>query len=1695
MDSILFVNPLIKSYINSAFIDMFPNLNATDKHILISYTSALIEYMAFYFRYDDHKREMYEQLKSNNFRDIKSVILLLLPFINEKSNFRNITSIQEVYTTNNNSTYNLTYTYTNYIYGARDPNNFKFINTMLKDNFILLLRTIEKVANKLYINWIDVVPLDAIKSLEFSNEVYDKWKNKKILYNEHTTKFNDPNLYVLQYIKNNNNRSIQLSEIYDYSSCVIYESIKDIKWLIFDIFPTSYDLPPIPYMKILGNLFNVKPIVDNEPWNELDAEFIDIFSNKWTDVVKSLIDNTKRLHDHFIILSHDDLKYYEPATILKIQTDKNNIAFTRKEELKFIRGILYYFIKRYKKLDQAIEDGMRIHPDLLNKSANDDEAEDDELGYESFEEMLDECSKTLPPKHFYEFIRISVLELKRLHVFNDDIFSENNPLHVHFMKQPAFFSIIIDPNATAYIKQIEIIRPSTDTKINFFVSLKMFYNFIKSFVHKTKTTGKFVRLPKRWDGLSNDYKNIINNRLYDEANNDPDINDKWFVINQTFRRYFPEMETDRELMNAFIDDIYKVCHNIFIYAIVYQYVWSGTLSRYIPNQIIHNFNPYDTTERKKYLKKYFLHSDKFDSSLYFINNKPFNKQDKITIKINKDYDSYTFFENIIENEWTIMYAMNWMSQISFFHRFMNNRILYVTGGTGVGKSTQVPKLLLYGLYAFDYKLGGKIACSQPRIKPTTGNAQTIASQMGVPILDITEFIQNTAYSGEKTDNYSIQYAHQKDTHKGTAPTVSLEIMTDGLLYQKVKNPILKSKKDTGNIKELRYTDRNIYDIIVVDESHEHNPNMDMILTLMKYGIQYNNTIRLVIISATMDDDEATYRRYYKTINDNYMYPINYELFNNKISRFFVDRRIHIEEPISLFKPKQPTRYEITEIIDTKTEIIDIIKNIVNTSNSGHLLVFMPGQADIIDLTIKLNQILPENILAVEFFSKMNSDRLSIVENINDKIGELTIPRTEAFYEYIDGTSLNEVAPGTYNRAIIVATNIAEASITISNLKYVIDNGTSNVMIYDYTVNRSHLYKLPITISSREQRKGRVGRTSPGTVYYTYDITKQNTMPNLYKISIGNVANILYDVLNEYPNSKPLFTKDNDPYINTNQFIYGLEDDVKSFAHNYQFNLGSYIQAQYYNDDVLLDMGYDPYIAPNSLYDLYSHGFDIKTVVDINGTFYIVHPDETNLVRDIDGKFFAFKKYDANYNIVDYIKLKNNVYYSNKISAFLEMLQQKLYIVNYNKTEYSKAIEYITRVFSLPPEASIMLLYSHKFEVLDDMLKLLSIYYYNPENVTQLNELLSRPININKIRGLLQGNDDNDVLLMVFNKLLKEIDFDSSIYSDITYIKDEFVKIKDEFFNIYYIDDPIDRRIKLNASNVSMKLYNKLLSLYRNSYINRTNYDIDNEINAAINSHIIATKQTDKIKHNELIKINDLCIRYGFNINNIIRCINSYATLLNSVLDLQRNKLENAIIKYDLDWSSNLGISINPEIVNTEKLKIISTIAMPYNVMIYVDDKQYTPFAYIDDNNVYTILSTRKEEPIIFIDKFKFKLIMAINKNDLFETISILNQLQEDYLSYVPNVFNSLLESSLNAKKEIKLNSIINDALNIIQKKYNSSQWLSLAKSESSDIKSILDTYTANIPQLDLRVLTGGRHREQQFVRTKQKKKIYYLIKQ
>jgi hypothetical protein len=154
----------------------------------------------------------------------------------------------------------------------------------------------------------------------------------------------------------------------------------------------------------------------------------------------------------------------------------------------------------------------------------------------------------------------------------------------------------------------------------------------------------------------------------------------------------------------------------------------------------------------------------------------FSGEEMEVVSENDKYDEKNYFEIIAkDHEWPTYYAMNWISQISFFQHYIFHQIMYVTGAPGQGKSTQVPKLFLYASKMYDYNSKTNIICTAPRIQPVLDNSNRISDEIGLPI---TQF-SNSSNIKIKTDNYVIQYTYEADNHnKKNTNNLILNIVTD-----------------------------------------------------------------------------------------------------------------------------------------------------------------------------------------------------------------------------------------------------------------------------------------------------------------------------------------------------------------------------------------------------------------------------------------------------------------------------------------------------------------------------------------------------------------------------------------------------------------------------------------------------------------------------------------------------------------------------------------------------------------------------------------------------------------------------------------------------------------------------------------------------------------------------------------------------
>ena len=121
-----------------------------------------------------------------------------------------------------------------------------------------------------------------------------------------------------------------------------------------------------------------------------------------------------------------------------------------------------------------------------------------------------------------------------------------------------------------------------------------------------------------------------------------------------------------------------------------------------------------------------------------------------------------------------------------------------------------------------------------------------------------------------------------------------------------------------------------------------------------------------------------------------------------------------------------------------------------------------------------------------YFTSLHPNYKNMMSKIDKNVFKIKNFRQNIHKEWgIDYIEDKKVPKGIYKRAIIIATNVAEASITISGLKFVIDNGYAKVNKFDEVKNETKLLIEKISESSRIQRRGRVGRIASGTVYYLY----------------------------------------------------------------------------------------------------------------------------------------------------------------------------------------------------------------------------------------------------------------------------------------------------------------------------------------------------------------------------------------------------------------------------------------------------------------------------------------------------------------------------------------------------------------------------------------------------------------------------------
>ncbi|OMJ10753.1 Pre-mRNA-splicing factor ATP-dependent RNA helicase PRP16, partial [Smittium culicis] len=261
---------------------------------------------------------------------------------------------------------------------------------------------------------------------------------------------------------------------------------------------------------------------------------------------------------------------------------------------------------------------------------------------------------------------------------------------------------------------------------------------------------------------------------------------------------------------------------------------------------------------------------------------------------------------------------------------------------------------------------------------------------------------------------------------------------------------------------LNERDLDKYSAIIMDEAHERALNTDVLLGLLKQVVSRRNDLKLIVTSATM----------------------NAERFSN----FFANAPIYTI----------PGRTFPVEVLFSKTPCEDYVESAVKqiiaihlSQPPGDILVFMTGQEDI-EICC---QVVTERLKEVE-----GSPKLSVLPIYSQLPADL---QSKIFDTAEAGV-----------RKVVVATNIAETSLTVDGVRYVVDSGYYKLKVYNQRIGMDTLQVTPISQANANQRSGRAGRTGPGVAYrlYTESAFKNemfiSPIPEIQRTNLSNVVLLL-----------------------------------------------------------------------------------------------------------------------------------------------------------------------------------------------------------------------------------------------------------------------------------------------------------------------------------------------------------------------------------------------------------------------------------------------------------------------------------------------------------------------------------------------------------------------------------------------------------
>jgi ATP-dependent helicase HrpA len=351
-------------------------------------------------------------------------------------------------------------------------------------------------------------------------------------------------------------------------------------------------------------------------------------------------------------------------------------------------------------------------------------------------------------------------------------------------------------------------------------------------------------------------------------------------------------------------------------------------------------------------------------------------------------------------------------------------VVIVCGETGSGKTTQLPKIA----WLAGRGRAGLIGHTQPRRLAATSVAKRIAQELGSPL---------GVHVG-----FKIRFSEQ------VQDSARVKIMTDGIL-------LAESQRD----RELR-----AYDTIIVDEAHERSLNIDFLLGYLKQLVEgpRKDSLKVIITSATIDAQRFA---------EHFGQPgLPAPVIEVSGRMYPVEVRY---QPLDAL-PVLPVADEGEEESDRgdkfELSLPEAIENAVTSlwqEKAGDVLVFLPGEREIRDVQEHLRKVFAHP-------GSLKRAKLSGPVEILALFARLSAGDQDRVFSPGDG------------RRIVLATNVAETSLTVPGIRYVIDSGLARVKRYRYRQKVEQLLIEPISQAAANQRAGRCGRVQEGVCVRLYD---------------------------------------------------------------------------------------------------------------------------------------------------------------------------------------------------------------------------------------------------------------------------------------------------------------------------------------------------------------------------------------------------------------------------------------------------------------------------------------------------------------------------------------------------------------------------------------------------------------------------------